>query len=131
MSFRFIFKSDSGQSIDSTDTLPTKIISFLSGRIASLEAQKSCIEQYNGQNTIIECMIKADYGNKYQTEYNGNTFKVDVTRNDDFLLSSVIPVFTDSTLNSINMQSWYDVGVRFAFLVQCYGATECIDASLS
>ena len=80
MSFRFVLKSDVGQCVDSTNTLPTKIISFLSGRIASLEAQKKCIEQYNGQIAIIWCLIKADYGNKYHTEFNGNTFEVDVKK---------------------------------------------------
>ena len=131
MSFRFILKSENGQSIDSTDTLPTKIISFLSGRIASLEAQKKCIEQYNGQSTIIDCLINADYGNKYHTVYKGNTFIVDVTKNNDFLLSSSVPVFTDSEINSINAQILYAVGERMAFMVQCYGVTECIEVSPS
>lgn len=130
MIYQFILKTgESGSPVEENSVLPTKLIKFFSDRIGNLKAQKECIVIFNGNDQILECLLKADYGTSYKVEFVGTRLEVNAAKNVECILSSSIPIFSSDSIDLQDKQILIYSNIVASLLPNCNGDAQCLGAN--
>lgn len=128
MIYQIILKTEDSENnpIVENGASPTKLMNFLSDRINDLKAQKKCIAEFNSEPHIIDCLKKANYDSIYNINFSDNKLEVDVSKNNAFILSSIIPTFNSASIDFLNEQILLYSNLIANLLSNCHGNAACL-----